>query len=361
VSREMRAASCKPQPIARMTLSPLSCYSDGARRVWRAPVVWIGAWAFTLLAGVPLAMTVRDAIAVHLDSSLVAESVADGVNWDWWQEFQDQATGLGATFEPAILGFAAVMRHTSDLMDGMAPALPLATALAAWLVAWSFLSGGIIDRYARNRHTWTSGFFAACGTHGFRFLRLGVIALLAYLILFGWVHPLLHRTVWQQVMRSVMEERWAAAGAAVLYIVFGALLVAVSLVFDYARVRIVVEDRRSAIGAIAASIRFLRRHPRTIASVYVLNAAGWFMLAAVYALAAPGVHGGGALLWVAFLTGQAWIAARVWVKLTFYASAVSVFQRALAHADYVATAIPEWPESPAAEAVRAEPPVATAP
>ena len=33
-----------------------------------------------------------------------------------------------------------------------------------------------------------------------------------------------------------------------------------NLVLDYARIRIVVEDRRSALGALAAGARFVRRH-----------------------------------------------------------------------------------------------------
>ena len=44
------------------------------------------------------------------------------------------------------------------------------------------------------------------------------------------------------------------------YVLFGAVLVFFNVIFDYARIRIVVEDRRSAIGAIAAGARFVRRH-----------------------------------------------------------------------------------------------------
>ena len=44
-----------------------------------------------------------------------------------------------------------------------------------------------------------------------------------------------------------------------------------------------------------------------------------------------------------------WLAARLWVKLTFYASEVAFFQGELAHAGYTAGPEPVWPESPAAE------------
>ena len=54
-------------------------------------------------------------------------------------------------------------------------------------------------------------------------------------------------------------SRWSARRSHIAlggYLVFGLLLVLCNLVFDYARVRIVVEDRRSAIGALLAGARF---------------------------------------------------------------------------------------------------------
>lgn len=42
---------------------------------------------------------------------------------------------------------------------------------------------------------------------------------------------------------------------------FGALVLFANLVFDYAKVRAVIEDRRSAIGALAAGWRFIKRNP----------------------------------------------------------------------------------------------------
>jgi hypothetical protein len=336
-------------------------YLDGLRRVVRAPLVWCSAWLITLLLAVPLALLLRDMIAVHLGPSLAAASAAEGVNWEWWQEFQQQTTGLGKTFGPSVLGFASVLKHVSDLLDG-APLTPaLAGLVGTWLVVWSFLSGGILDRYARDRATWASGFFAACGTHFFRFVRLGVLALPVYYALFAWVHAWLLDDLLGQLTRTLSEERTAFALTALVYSLFGLVLVGTTLVFDYARVRIIVEDRRSAIGALAAGGRFVRRHVWAVTGLFAVNAAGFLALAALYALVAPGAGGSGLSQWTGLAIAQAWIAARIGVKLTFYASAISLFQRMLAHAEYVATTVADWPESPAAEAIRGESPTATLP
>ena len=70
-------------------------------------------------------------------------------------------------------------------------------------------------------------------------------------------------------------------------------------------------------------------------------------MAGAYYLAAPG--GGFGL--GAFAVGQAYIVLRVIVSLQFMASQTSLFQSRLAHAGYVARAVPRWPDSPAAEAI----------
>jgi len=40
------------------------------------------------------------------------------------------------------------------------------------------------------------------------------------------------------------------------------------------------------------------------------------------------------------------------MKLQFLSSQTALFQSHLAHASYTAAPVPEWPESPAAEAIR---------
>src|SRR6188474_1564783 len=49
------------------------------------------------------------------------------------------------------------------------------------VLLWAFLSGGILDRYARARPTRGRGFFGACGAHFPAMLRLGVAEWLLWL------------------------------------------------------------------------------------------------------------------------------------------------------------------------------------
>ncbi len=132
---------------------------------------------------------------------------------------------------------------------------------------------------------------------------------------------------------------------------FGTALVAFNLWMDYAKVRAVVEDRRSMIGALLSAARFIRRHPGDTIALYVADGALFLVVLAVYATFAPDAGKAGWSMWLGLAISEVYLLARLWVKLVFYASEVSLFQSKLAHAGYVAAPVPVWPESPSAEAI----------
>lgn len=333
-----------------------AAFRDGIRRVNGSLVLLLGLFAVTLLLALPLSLALRTMLEAHLGASLAADAAASGVNYDWWQEFLGQAAGLGTTFLPSIIGFGAVLENVSGLLDNLPLAATISGVTAAWLIVWSFLSGGVLDRYARNRPTRSHGFFAACGTHFWRFLRLGVFALVGYYVLFAVVHPFLFETVYTRATADIPVERTAFVIRVAGYLVFGTLLVLCSIVFDYARIRIVVEDRRSAIGALIAATRFIARHPGRTVGLYLLNGAAFLALVGLYALFDPGVPGSGVGMIAVLLIGEIYILARHYLKLLFYASQTALFQGALAHASYTAAPAVVWPDSPAVESIaNAEP------
>jgi hypothetical protein len=187
-----------------------------------------------------------------------------------------------------------------------------------WLIAWSFLAGGILDRYARSRPTRGRGFFGACGAHFPALLRLGILELLLFV-----------------GIRSVDTSYLAMA-----------LFLTVSLLLAYARVRLVVEDRRSAIGALLAGGRFIRRNAAA-AGVFLFFATVFWIVGLVW-LRLPVDLTGRTYLAVA---GEILLGLQMFLVFAWWASATSLFQSRLAHASYTAAPPIVWPESPAAEAI----------
>lgn len=325
----------------------MRAFLDGWGRVGRATWLVVGLWLSTLLLALPPALVLHATIGDHLGASLMADQAARGANLDWWNEFLAQASGIGQTFVPAIIGFAAVMKNLGDLADAQTLVPALTGVVGAQIVLSIFLAGGVLDRLARDRVVGAHAFFSACGVWFWRFLRLGLAAGVAYLVLFSTVHRWFFEALFLQLTRDVSVERTAFLYRAGLYVAFAIIVCAVNVLVDYAKVRAVVEDRRSMIGALAAAARFLVRHPSQTAGLYLLNLLAWLAVVGVYFLIAPD-QGGGLL---AFAIGQLYIVLRVMVRLQFVASQTALFQSKLAHAGYVARPVPRWPDSPAAEAI----------
>ena len=336
---------------ARMGRGPWRAACEGMRRVNRAPAILIGVWVLTLLVSLPLALALRGMLAQHLGGSLAADTAASGVNYDWMQEFSDQASGLGTTFKPTVIGFGAVLDNSSGFIDHTPRPVVIVGAASVYIVLWIFVAGGIIDRYARDRATRAYGFFASAGELFFRFLRLAAVQWIVYGVLFGALHPWLFDTLYPRVTHEVTVERTAFLIRAGLYLVFGVLVAACTVVFDYAKVRAVVEDRRSMLSAINAAVGFIGRNAGAAVALFLLNAGVFVVALALYALVAAGAGRAGLSMWLGVAVGQAYVLARLWIKLTFWASETALFQGRLGHAGYVARPDPTWPESPAAEAI----------
>jgi hypothetical protein len=316
--------------------------------VIRAPFLAGGVLVATLLCALPAAMVMRGLVEAHLGSSLEADRALGGWNAGWAVEFSQQTPGIGRTFTHEILGFGGTLTIANTFIENLSLNPAIAATAAAYVAVWVFLSGGILDRLARGRPVRTAAFFSACGVYFFRFVRLGLVIGPAYWALFRWLHPYLFRTVYDRFTRDMTDERSAIALRSWLYALFLGALMIVSLVADYAKVRAVVEDRRSMIGALAASLRFIRRRPFRVAGLYLLNAVALLLIVRVWSDAAPAAS---ASVWGALLVTQVYLLFRLWSKLAFMASEVVFFQGELAHAGYTAAAVPIWPESPAAEAI----------
>ena len=312
-------------------MRPLHAWRDGIRRVASAPLLLIGVWVMTTLVSLPLTLLMRTEIAGHLGNSLAADAAARGMNYEWMQEFAGQATGLATTFRPTIVGFAAVLDNLSAYMDNVQRPAAIAGAIGVYALLWVFFSGGIIDRYARGGTARASGFVSASGRFFFRVLRLALVTLVVYGLLFGVLHPWMFNTVYPRLVRGVDLERTAFVIRAGLYLVFGLLLAAANVVFDYAKVRTVVEDRHSVLVALAASFRFIRNNPAAALGVYLVNVVLFALVLAAYAFIAPSAGGIGVMVWAGFVIGQAYIAGRLCVRLLFLASETALFRSRLGY------------------------------
>jgi hypothetical protein len=230
---------------------------------------------------------------------------------------------------PAILlGTFAILRLLDLPSDDAAPLVGgVRATIVEWLF-WSFAYGGVLDRYARNRPTRGPGFFAASGRHVMALARLGLVPLVVVYALIRIPHSF-------------------AAGTAVL--------IFLNVVVGFARIRLVVEDRRSALGAFLGSVRFIRRNVVAVAALV----ASYGILTYLLHVVDNRFRVPAAATWASGAADETLFAAAVFLGLAGYASGIVLFQSRLAHASYTAAPPLEWPESPAAEAIANAAPLTT--
>jgi hypothetical protein len=270
----------------------------------------------------------HDAISTHLGESLEADRVVSGVNYDWMREFREQATPLGQTLRADVIGFAAVMDNTSALADmsGRAPVVVIAGVIYV-LLLW-FLTPGLIHRLAADRPIGAQVFLGRCGASAMRLLRLNLVATVIYAVLFASVHPWLFDQVFDTLTHDVTVERTAFLTRLGFYVAFFAVVAAVNLIVDFAKVRMVVEDRHSVLSSINAAMRFVGGHPGLAFGVYFLNVGLLLAVVACYFVVAPGAGTTGWTMWAGFAVSQMYIGARVLMKLAFWASEAAALQAA---------------------------------
>ena len=304
-----------PSPPHEMTFS--SAFRAGVRRVNSAPAILVGVWLITAVYVLPIALqsTLRPAMPL---ASLGGDDFAHR----WEHEVERETIEAGLDLLPSI---RAAVRHPIVFTENESCWMVAFPSSLWYLTVWLFLSGGIIDRYARDRPTRAYGFFAAAGVFFCRFLRLAPVMVLVY----GTVVYVLRR--WPVAM-------WPALGLC-------------NLVFDYAQVRAVVEDRRSMLGALKSAVVFLRRNLGGALTLYAIDCAIFASLVGIYTALSPASISLGFSLRPLVWIEQGYVLARLWARLLFWATETALFQGRLAHAGYVAAPPPTWPDSPAAEAI----------
>ena len=230
----------------------------------------------------------------------------------------------------AVLGFNAKYSFWSVL-------------LVAYSIIRAWWTGGILHRYAQNRPMRAGAFQRACGTFFFRLLRLH---LLSALILGGSLY-VAELMMFNQINLGVMLGFGSLFGLGYIFC---------DVVLDYAKIRTVVEDRRSMVFAITAGFRFVVRRPGEVVRLYLLDATigfigfGSFVLVN-YSLVPVGLH----WLLVLLIVALGMVVVAGWVPLLFLSTQTAFFQDELAYPGYTAGSGVSPPDLPVTEVVAGPP------
>lgn len=301
----------------------LKALGGGLLHVLASPPIVAAAVFAMLVVAIPFALVVGSELQTALSNQQPISLDAGEIDPEWWHEYREHTDGLAVTFTPAIIGFAAPLGNLSALFDGTRRPLVMLGPFLLAIVVWSFLWGAALERFAHGSSRF--GFFRA-GAHTFlRFFLISVLAAAVVVVLYLTMHPLLFNVVSSALEASASTERSAFLMRSASYLIFGAALMALSLIVDYARVAIVMGAATSAIDGLRHGARFVRAHPGSTVALYLLTGLLFVALLAVYGYV--DVNGGVRVAgWRGIAIAQAYIVARLVIRLTFGASEVALYR-----------------------------------
>lgn len=292
-----------------------------------APGMLLWLWLVNVMAAAPLAVAVGEAIRDSVGTSLVADELRRGFDLGWYGEFAHRARGVEASLRPTQVGAGAAFDNLELWFGGgMFRLEPGVVAMGAlWALVWLLMLGGILAHFAEpGRGFLLRRFLENGGLFFFRFVRLAVLAAVPYALvylfarrLFPWI---------ERATRDVTAETTVLAynllGAAAIVL----LLATIKMVFDFAKVAVVVDERRSAFLAALRGLRFVARHPLRAYGLYAGFGLATVLVIFLYALVAPGA---GQATWPAvagaFFIGQAFLMARLVLRVTVLGGALSLY------------------------------------
>ena len=299
----------------------------GLGRVAAAPGLLVLLWLVNLLIALPAAVLIEESIHRSLQWSRATESLRDGFDTGWYGEFKAGAEGLAATLEPSQIGVGASLDALEAWWSGSLFTVPAEVIAFGVLFAivWLFLMGGVLSRLHRPWDRWrVRDLLAAGGEYFPRFVRLGLLSAILYYGIFrlsAWLFPWIKRAT-----RDVTTET-AVLGYNLLggFLIVG-LLVVVKMVFDYAKISMVLSKRRSAVSAAIRGAGFVARRPVKTGGLVIAFGMFTVMLLALYSRVAPGAgESSPAAILLAIAVSQLFLLLRLALRVGLLSSELVLF------------------------------------
>ena len=271
---------------------------------------------------------------------------------------------LGHSTWAAALGRNLDLSWIAELAAGSTvPALPMVAALlglaALACIVELFLLGGALRIFGAGESFTAAAFFGGCGRYFWRLVRLALFALLFYAVVcaIGGGLNAAGNAIWGEGSEAGPLIWWGRFQFAVLVCLLGLC----NLAFDYAAIRLAVEDSRKAVRAYLGSFRLIRRAPfRTVGLYAALWLAASLVLVAYFGVSRLLPQTSVALVLLLFVVRQAMVVAKEACRLLFCSAQCALYAdlRPVPAPAIVAPEPAPGPEpapAPEAEVVPAEP------
>ena len=303
-------------------MTPISDLSKGYKTVKAAGRLIVFLYLINLAFSLVLAVPMHEAVKESLGRSQAGERMAKGFDYLWWEEFRDKSHGLAATFGPTVFGRGALLNNLEGLIGMRLATLPSAVLLTliVYLILHAFLAGGILGSYAQESPEFSlRGFLGEAIRFSPSFLGLMLLSWAFFYIVMFVLNARLSMLV-ERISRTALTEKAPFITGLAASLIVWVLIMFIQMVFDYARIKTVLEGRTNIFRAAWEGLALVLRHPLATFSLYY----SFFFMTAIVSVAYVLLKetivqraAGGVLL--AFALQQIFIVALVAIRCWTYA------------------------------------------
>ncbi len=184
-----------------------------------------------------------------------------------------------------------------------------------------FLNGGIIGRIAaEGEKANLQNFFGDCGRYFWRFLRVFLLTVVGYILVFGIIFRLIG-AAFKPWIESASNELPTIIASNLRTLVFLLIFTVVQMYFDYIKVSLVVRDGKKVMSTALSTLGFIGRRFFKAWFLYLLVGILFIAFTILYFLAGKILPKEGlAAFLIAFVWGQAYVWLRIGVKVLFFST-----------------------------------------
>jgi hypothetical protein len=206
---------------------------------------------------------------------------------------------------------------TRDFGSGLDISRLLITFGLIYMLLNTFFAGGIIATLHDPERFSISRFFSACTLFFRRFLRLFLFSLIFFLVIL--IIFLLLQAITTSLTEDSATEFWPVIlfFIRLAFIIF--MLIMVNMLFDYAKIIVVVNDFNSMYSTIKQALMFVMMSMRKTVSLYMLYFLAFLLLLFLYLGIEQFISvSSGYMVLVFFLWSQLYMLIRLFIRLSFF-------------------------------------------
>jgi hypothetical protein len=326
----------------------ISIFKHGFSRVSHTKRMVLFAWFVNVVVALPLALPVLSQLDGYLRNTVMDEKVLQRMDVTWANSYRadmENSEFLRA-LDYSVFGYAPFVNHLEMQMNGTF-IRTLGGFLYDFFFRWeinkastsllfllsllyacvnSFLAGAFIGVYSKEYPFSFTEFLAEGARYFGKFFRIALVALLVYFLFFNlvveWMNNGIARWTQAEASETVPFTYYMIRNVAVLF-----LFSFLSMIFDYVRVRMTVDDRTSSVAASVAGAKFALTNARSTYSLYLLLCLTGLILIVLYAIVEKFVPQGSYWpLLLLFVLQQCYMLARFGLKAAFYACQTGMYQ-----------------------------------